>query len=102
MHCRRHHPDGRRGRWPVGYGSPSSAPLLEISAGDVGNQGREGGDSRRVALKLGPHDPNVDGESDHETDRRRPELADGPPYTIEELLFDENEVLGCSVTRPNY
>jgi len=53
-----------------------------------------------VAVKLGPREigraENVDGEL--QITKRiddDPTWLNGPPYAVEELVFDENEMLGC-------
>ena len=56
-----------------------------------------------VAVKLGPRDvsraESVDG--DVRITKRiddDPSWLNGPPYAVEEVVFDENELLGCFVT----
>ena len=52
-----------------------------------------------VAVKLGPR--GLEGRkrgwraADHEADRGRPELAEWTAVRRREVVFDENELLGC-------
>ena len=44
----------------------------------------------------------MDGElADHKRIDDDPSWLNGPPYAVEELVFDENELLGCFRPRPN-
>lgn len=145
VRSRRHQREGPRGRWPAGYRSPSSAPLLADRVTRKATSGtgdkkprREGGASRAtiggslndgmelsdfvigetfwtqhgafrctdigtrvvVAVKLGPREvsraESVDGEL-RITKRidDDPSWLNGPPYAVEEVVFDENERGGC-------
>ena len=53
-----------------------------------------------VAVKLGPREVSRDASVDGELRITKridddPSWLDGPPYAVEEVVFDENELSGC-------
>jgi hypothetical protein len=59
-----------------------------------------------VAVKLGPREVSRAESADGELQITKridddPSWLNGPPYAVEEVVFDEGELVGSSVARPN-